>query len=343
MNAAELWWEQVPAGAGLLDQIARALQYGCSIVMNAQRTPWPAAMREYVRTIVTNIDNALHFEVIDASECEANEAPDAFIFACIGEDDYLGTQLLRLNHLRKKAACLWVEGIPPEQYAAWVDMAAQLSQEQSAMTLILDLPDHVPVPESEGLIPMGVGHARFDVYYFSLMQVSGLQIDERLIEYAATLCTEASLMDPECCSRMCGVAQQLMQDPERVASSLMMGRNMKPQVLRAQMRTFMPLVELCRMMANEVLADALSGQLPFRGDYDTTVEEVSAFELRHIIHLRDTGRIRMEPELYSILRRLREVRNGLAHVRLLAYDQILDFLSDVDQLTVWHNSVAQAQ
>lgn len=337
MNAAELWWEQVPAGVNLLNHIAYWLRSGCSIVVDAGRMAWPDALRGYLRQVVTDINNALPFEVIDASGCPQDMAPDAFIFSCIGEEDYFGTQLLRVNHLRRKPACLWVDHIPAEQYEAWIRMTVELMREPSQMMLILDIPERVPVPECEGLEPVGVGHSRFDVYYFSLMQLSGMDVDERLLEYAATLATELSGVEPVNCARLCDVAEQLLQSPEYVANSLGCPAGSRQAVLRAQMRAFMPLVELCRMMVNELLRDQLVQALPFKPDNGSTIDEkeVDRLELTHVIQMHEKKRIRLSNNLYQLLRQLRDTRNHLAHLKMLSNNEINQFLIAMDTLSNW--------
>lgn len=339
MNAAELWWEQVPAGMSQLGQIARDLRNGNSIVLDAGRMVWTDVLRGYLRSVVTDINNAMPFERIDASGCPPEMSPDAFLFNCIGETDHYGTQLLRISRMRRKPVCLWVDGIPPQQYEAWVMMAVELMREPSQMMLILDVPEYVPVPECEGLSAMGVGHGRFDLYYFSLMQLSGMDMDERLLEYTATLCTELAGMAPVLCSQLCSVAEQLLRNPLHVANSLNTPDS-RQCMRRAQVRAFMPLVELCRMMATDILAPQLKKQLPFRAERDT-IREVGAFELGHIVYLADTNRLGMPDDLYETIRSLKEVRNQLAHLNLLSYKDILSFLAAMDALITWHNSALQ--
>ncbi|MBQ2952670.1 MAG: hypothetical protein IJE07_03860 [Clostridia bacterium] len=337
MSAAELWWCQVPAGVSLYNQLACDLQQGKSIVLDAGRMPWPDTLRGYLRDVVTQINNAMPFEIINASDCPPGMEPDAFLFRCIGEEDHYGTQLLRIKRLRRKPACLWVDGIPQKQYAQWIDMAVELTREPSQMMLILDIPEQVSVPECERLAPEGVWHSRFDVYYFSLMRLSTLQEDERMVEYAATLCTELSGLDPILCDQLCQVPERLMQNPLKVAEQLGCQVNINQAVLRAQMRAFMPLVELCRITVNELLRHQLENALPFSPDKGETVRksDVERVELTHIIQMANRGRINLPSDLYNLLHNLREIRNHLAHLTMLSNVEIGTLLGGMDSLAEW--------
>ena len=337
MEPRELWWGQVPAPVSQFNQIAYDLREGHSLVLDAGRMFWVDLMCEYLRQVVTEIDNAMPFERIDASSCPPDMLPDAFLFSCIGEEDRYGTQLLRTMMLRNKPACLWVTGIPPAQYEAWIQMTAELMQEPSRMLLILDIPEHVRVPQCERLASMGVWHSRFDVYYFALMQLSGMATDERRLEYAATLATELSGLDPVRCTQLCSVAEQLMQNPIHVADKLGCDVNSMQAVLRAQMRSFMPLVELCRMTLIDLLRHQLENALPFRSDMGQTIgaNEVDRVELTHMIQMSNRGRIKLHSDLYGQIYNLREIRNQMAHLKMLSNSDINMLLSIMDDLAQW--------
>lgn len=337
MEPMEIWWGQVPAPVSQFNQIVCELRKGCSIVLDAGRMVWTQLLHEYLRQVVTEINNAMPFECIDASSCPADMLPDAFLFSCIGEEDRYGTQLLRIMMLRNKPACLWISGIPPAQYDAWIRMAAELMKEPSRLLLILDIPERIRVPQSEGLATIGVWHSRFDVYYFSLMQLSGLDADERHLEYAATLATELSGLDPIICTQLCSVVEPLLQNPIHVAGKLSCKVNSTQAVLHAQMRVFMPLVELCRMALIDLLRHQLENALPFRADSGQLIKanEVDLVELTHMIQMANQGRIRLPQDLFSQIHTLREIRNHMAHLKMLSNVEINTLLKSMDELAQW--------
>ena len=323
MSYVDFWWDQVPAGAGLLEKLAEAIRQRSSVLLDTSELCWKGELIARVRRLVTAIDHTLPWVMLDASRCPEGYSPPALLMeSCIGPNEVYTTDPLRLRELRKTPACVWVQNIPDAQQDVWQETAVRLSRERSGMMLILELPGRGEDVQSPGCISLGCSCSRFDLYYFALLQLSNRQLDEMMIEYAATLCTEIAGGDPCRCGELCVQVNRLLADPSEVCAELLSADVLRQAVSRAQIRSINPLIDVGRVQLVDLVKATVEEYLPFEDNFKINVDRAGKVELRHLVYLRDNKGLRIEEELNGILDVMHRARNRIAHLHILSYEEI---------------------
>lgn len=327
-----LWWERVPAGTKMLAEISRTLREGRCVLLDSDRVFRPAALRMYVQQAMAEVEYGAHWLTISAAGCRNAQQVTSYLMGSIGMTDDYAINQQRLEALRGTHAFVWVNGILPDTRDAWLKLASELMRRKSRLRLILDMP--LQDREIEGCDAISSECSRFDIYYFAIMQLSGMTIRDSEIEYAATLCTELAEGDPQRCAQLCGKAVALLHDPEEVCRQVLPDADVKRCICRAQTRVFLPMVDVCRVMAIELYEAELNKLLPFTDDQNNEVKDIGSVELRHIVHY--ANRIRLDDEIRVLLDSQRKVRNDVAHLKPLSYEEIGQFLIRVRTMELYH-------
>ncbi len=330
MIPSEMWWNYVPAGVSVREQIHQQIMAGRCVLLDASRLPWKDELMKHVQSAVGADDAELNWNVIDCAEAAGTE-PICFLGSYFGVDRIPVARMIQ-QQLRQIRSCCWVRNIPESSIPAWLQLAKELfsGKEKSSFRLVLELAAP-PARMTGRIVEVDTAVERFDIYYFALSILASGRLCKSFQEYASTLCAELAEGDAEMCSELCRNIDNVLKDPLSACA----GRDeaqIRQLICRAQTRSISPLIDIGRLKLISILGKRIEAILPQRDDYGTVLDDVSTIELRHLVHFCGSNLLPVTPHERDMLFCLYNARNTISHLQYLPYETIRKLFQVFDEL-----------
>ena len=331
MIPSELWWNYVPAGVSIKENIVQQLMEGRCVLLDTSRLPWEEELLNNVQMDVESKDAELNWIEIDAEESIGNK-PINYLGSFYGVDQIPVERMIQ-QKLRDLHSCCWVRNISENESQVWIQMAKELfsGKEKQNFRLVLELPS--ASVRGIGKIAVIDAHIeRFDIYYFALSILANGRISKSFQEYAATLCSELADGSVELCYTLCKNIDSVLKDPLSACMVSEDDSQRKQLVCRAQTRSISPLIDIGRLKLISIFGTRIASILPQKDDYDTKIDDVNEVELRHLVYFSRNDLLPITPKEKEVLYSLYNARNAISHLKLLSYDEIQRLFSVLEDL-----------
>lgn len=350
LRAAENFWLHTACGETLANETLEALQQAENVLIcSASPLPWPKTFHSLLSGRCVSPDRS--FALLDAAGIPD---PGRYLFTEYCSEkarrtywpengrQYYPEFIARTKDSRLHHRFVAVSGIGgAEALGAWLRFAEAYTQETirlgvspRAVFLLEYAGDRGP-GEARGMRRLRFSPGRMDVYAFNLRNTAALSFPYEVSAYAAELISSLAGGDFELAGSLAEDRQtlrELLYDPKKrfrsLAGDALSAEQLNTKIQDAQLRTLFPLLEDRRRRFIETYRDAIerSGVLPFESDYGEVKKDPLDLELRDL--LANARRIGVEESDNRQIYALKEIRNHLAHSRVLTADEVgclLDF------------------
>ena len=332
MIPSDLWWNYVPAGIAIQNNLVQQIMAGGCVLLDASRLQWMSELSLLVQNQILSRDPELNWNEIDASALAGQDPVDYLRYYF--NPDQLPIRNMILQNLRALRSCCWVRNIPESEIHGWIQLVRELfdGKNKSNFRLVLEV--------SPG-IAKGIGKVsfvdakieRFDIYYFALSILASERLYNNLREYAATLCAELAGGDVELCCNLCKSIDSVLKDPLACSITGCDESQLKQLVCRAQTRSISPLVDIGRLKLISLFRKRIEDILPQQDDYGNILDDVNNIELRHLVYFSQHSLLSLNPQEKEMLYRLYHARNTISHLDILSYDKIHELFHTLDSLS----------
>lgn len=256
--------------------------------------------------------------------------------------------LASLPELTLHNSVVWLQNMTEKGMTDWLSFIREYKKK-----LPKDLPGALFVLEYRGnLGHIATGKAKlisfqseissYDRYAFCTLIASRTKLNADVLPYLAELVSSVCVDDIELCAACIEKEEQFARDPEACLREMAENEEhsdgsaysvegplagLDQLVWKSQIRFVFPLLEQYRMNFVKKHWRDISTQLPYTNQFNETFSVPEEVELGLLYAFTSQGAVQMsDNEEFSVLRKVKDMRNDLAHLRPVSYDEILFLL-----------------
>lgn len=340
----ELWWRRLVNSARFLDDLKDALADDKSVLLLFDTDiPWLDIMTETLEQKLADANDNRTFDVLDVSKADD---PGSYLMKryCSKEEQkkYWPTthgspeKFLAQNNvtpLNKRYVCL--TGIKPDDASKWTSSLSEYLEncenvhEHGVFIIILE---GVNVPVSKHLTAFRYDDyvTDYDCMMLCLTLVSDLKCSRAEKMYLCEVASNIAHNNVELAALLASRRTDLIQDPYKISAKVFEENEVKVTNLKervrmavweAQIKLVFPKIENFRADLIRKYENKISRFLPIKSSNNDIVDKATDLEIGQLYFICRSQKIIDLPE-FEMLKKMRDVRNTLAHWEALSYDQL---------------------
>lgn len=343
----ELWWHRLVNSARFIDDLKDKLADDKSVLLLFDtEIPWAEIMTETLQQKLEDANDNRTFDVLDVSN---ETSPGTYLMEryCSKEEriKYWPTthgspeKFLAQNEvtpLNKRYVCL--TGIKAEDASKWVDSVAEYLEsckegdEHGVFIIILK---GVNVPDSKYLIKFRYDDyvTDYDCMMLCLTLVSDLKCSKAEKMYLCEVASNIAHNNAPLAAMLASRRIDLIQNPYETTAIVFEENEVKVTNLKervgmavweAQIKLVFPKIENFRADLIRKYEKKISCYLPIKSSNNDIVDKASDLEIGQLFFICKANRSQKVIDLseYEMLKKMRDVRNTLAHWEALSYEQL---------------------
>lgn len=348
----QIWWDRVTNASRLKSDIIDALLEEKNILLQYnQSMPWISYFKESIQDEVKihNADKKFEFifgvkdpgKYLLESFCKKEKRSEflpkkGYAKFFTNEDDIV-------IHDRY----FWVTIQCMDELNAWTKLVSEYYQSRNKnkprAVFILEWAGNEAVYDAKGIVTYSFDEyiGEYDRIVFAVLAASAVKESSFIRTYLAELLANVVENDIELCAECVGKYRDFLKSPHACIQKIMQNRSKQDEdnyrfkehgededkkvhhaIWRSQIKTIYPFIEEYRGKFVEKHAKAVSDNLPIRTELGEVYENVQEVELGTLCYLAASGKIKLSPEEHSKLKRFKDARNDLSHLRILTKEKI---------------------
>lgn len=339
----KIWWQKTDGASRFLSEAAEILSGGRSVVFSLPaRVPWLETMREVLFDLLNEkFSGVREIETIDAQEIPKaprkyiinNYCPNKEGFRPYDNEAYAEFLADSPDSLLIER-CLWIQNADDLQAADWFDFIVDYHKflgGRSGGVFILETSGDFPLQTSAGVEILSYANkiTEYDSLAFNILTAAEFCRDNHLMkQYLAELVTRLA-GDVELGAACLEFSGEFLKNPHEVFKNIAEEKNFAVQsdedidfaIWLTQLQSVFPLVETFRRRLIKKYYSAIAAALPCNSGY-FEVEQPEQAELGTLRFLINSRRLWFDKPDWDELLSYREVRNKLAHLEILPFDEL---------------------
>lgn len=340
----ELWWRRLVNSARFLDDLKDALADDKSVLLLFDTDiPWLDIMTETLEQKLADANDSRTFDVLDVSKtddpgsylmkryCSKEEQKKYWPTTHGSPEKFLAQN--KVTPLNKRYVCL--TGIKPDDASEWASSVAEYLDncenvhEHGVFIIILE---GVNVPVSKHLTAFRYDDyvTDYDCMMLCLTLVSDLKCSRAEKMYLCEVASNIAHNNVELAAMLASRKTDLIQNPYKVSAKVFEENEVKVTNLKervrmavweAQIKLVFPKIENFRADLIRKYESKISRFLPIKSSNNDIVDKATDLEIGQLYFICRSQKIIDLPE-FEMLKKMRDVRNTLAHWEALSYDQL---------------------
>ncbi len=328
----DIWWEQIHGARqfrwDLQDQL---LSRGKGVWLTGE-VPWTQTLYCQVKDYLSEMDSQLHITFRSAEELRGM-SPDNLIFGLNPEArsrympgkslaEYIrGNQLLE-THI------IWIYDLDQQKDRVWPAFSSELAKLKTGLRVVCQGNMGTKRYQNVKMLSTKDYFTSFDRILFAMQLAAKSNTSADLQMYYSYLAVGIAGENLEYIPQLLQSPRRMVLDPGGLAEELgIPAPDLNRVIHRVQVKVLQPKLEDRREVLVDELSDGLTKLLPFKDEYGKEFRDLYSIELRNIYHFRNQGQLKMTPQQSDRLQQLYELRNDVAHRRLVPGEEVIALLS----------------
>ena len=330
----KIWWEDLNGPRRFLVEAAEILSGGRSVVFCLpERVPWLKIMRDVLEKLLRRGTQTIN--VIDAENI--SDEPQEFILKnfCANKDGFrpyskkaYAKFLAESTGIALNDSCLWIRKASPAQVEQWFAFIADYQNFLAGKrggVFLLEAGDDWSVKSDVAILSYTKAVSAYDSFAFNIFAAADFANENHLMkQYLAELVSALTEGDVEFGAACIDKSSDFLKNPDEVFEDLLWegkftsGKStddIEQAIWMTQLKLIFPLVETFRRNFVRRYEEQIKNTPPFI----STPEEVEIGQLYGLFNQR---RWLIDESDADDLEFYREVRNKLAHLRVLPFDEL---------------------
>lgn len=330
----KIWWEDLNGPRRFLVEAAEKLSGGRSVVLCIpERVPWPKTMRDVLEKLLRRGTQTIN--VIDAENI--SDEPQKYVLKnfCANKDGFrpynpkaYAKFLAESTGIELNDSCLWIRKASPAQVEKWFAFIADYQDflgKKRGGVFLLEAADNWSVRSDVEILSYTKKVSDYDSFAFNIFVAADFANENHLMkQYLAELVSALTEGDVEFGAACIDKSDEFLKNPDEVFEDLLWegkfisGKStddIEQAIWMTQLKLIFPLVETFRRNFIRRYEEQIRNTPP----YISTPEEVEVGQLYGLFNQR---RRLLSDSDADDLEFYREVRNKLAHLRVLPFDEL---------------------
>ncbi len=346
----ELWWRRLVNSARFLDDLKDTLADDKSVLLLFDTDiPWPNIMTETLEQKLADVNDNRSFDVVDVSDAESfgkylieserfcsKPVRNAYWPTHGSREKYLAQRDdITLN---KRYVCF--TGIKPENASEWTSSVAEYLEncddihKHGVFIIILE---GVNVPASKHLTTFRYDDyvTDYDCMMLCLTLVSDLKCSRAEKMYLCEVASNIAHNNTPLAAMLASRKTDLIKNPYKVSAEVFeengvkvtnLKERVRTAVWEAQIKLVFPKIENFRADLIRKYQNKISRYLPIKSSNNDYVDKASDLEIGQLFFICKANSSHKIIDLseYEMLKKMRDVRNTLAHWEALSYDRLTE-------------------
>ena len=343
----ELWWHRLVNSARFLDDLKYTLADDKSVLLHFNTDiPWLEIMTETLEQKLADANDNRTFDVLDVSTADdsgtylmkrycSKEEQKKFWPTTHGSPEKFLAQN-KVTPINKRYVCL--TGIKAEDAFKWTASVAEYLENcddvhKHGVFIIILEGANVPVSKHLTVFRYEDYVTDYDCMMLCLTLVSDLKCSRAEKMYLCETASNIAHNNVELAAMLASRRTDLIQNPYRVSSEVFEENDVKVTNLKervrmavweAQIKLVFPKIENFRADLIRKYEKKISHYLPIKSSNNDVVDKASDLEIGQLFFICKENRSQKVIDLseYEMLKKMRDVRNTLAHWEALSYEQL---------------------
>lgn len=330
----KIWWEDLNGPRRFLLETAEFLSGGKSVVLCLPKSvPWLNIMRDVLEKLLCKGTQTIN--VVDAENISAEPQEYVLKNFCANKDGFrpynkkaYAKFLAESTGITLNDSCIWIRNAAPAQIDSWfafiADYQSFLNGKRGGVFL-LEANDHWNVKSDVEILSYSKKISQYDSFAFNIFAAADFGNENHLMkQYLAELVSALTEGDVEFGAECIKRSNDLLKNPDEVFEDILWegkftsGKStddIERAIWMTQLKLIFPLVETFRRNFIRQYEDQIKNTPP----YISAPEEVEIGQLYGLFNQR---RWLINENDADDLEFYREVRNKLAHLRTLPFDEL---------------------
>lgn len=346
-----IFWEQIHGAHTFIDTVLGAIGNDKSVVLCLpSQVPWYDTMRYLIEERVRSTKwNHLLESVEDSDEIAV---PGKYLM-----EHYCSREKLRMYRPNRGYAqfladnkealfhtrFIWVRNIKASRMKIWTDFVADYNAKMKTYPqraiLLLEARGYMLnyIPHGVNVITLENEVSEYDSVAFNMLMASNSGINRKLLPYLTELTSKIAKLDVELCEECIKKGKEFLENPmsvlrfieaenRRSDGSEYVYMGTEEEIVRAiwetQIKLIFPIIESFRSDFVRKYRSQIEKELPLTAAYGEKYNEVGDVEIGILYFMASSGKINMQEKDYKDLTFLREMRNRLAHIKTLSFQEL---------------------
>lgn len=340
----KIWWKKTDGASRFLSEAANVLNRGRSVVFSLpEHVPWLDTMRNVLLDLLNaKFSGVREIEILDAKKIA--KAPQKFVmnnfcpnktgFRPYGDKAYAEFLAESPNNLLIER-CLWIQNADAIQAAEWFDFIADYHRflnGRSGGVFILETINEFSEQTRAGVEIFSYADriTEYDCFAFNILTAAEFCRANNLTkQYLAELVTRLVGGNVELGAACLSRSVEFLREPRTVFKNILADENIPPQsdedidlaIWLTQLKLVFPFVETFRRRLIKKYYSTIAEVLPCNSGY-YEIEQPEQAELGTLRYLINARRLWFDKPDWDELLSYREVRNKLAHLEILPFDEL---------------------
>lgn len=343
----ELWWHRLVNSARFLDDLKDTLSDDKSVLLLFDtEIPWQDIMTETLEQKLADVNDNRTFDVLNVSNeispgtylmeryCSKDERKKYWPTTHGSPEKFLAQN--KVTPLNKRYICLTgIKAEDADKWAASVSEYLENCDDVHKHGVFIIILEGVNVPVLKHLTAFRYDDyvTDYDCMMLCMTLVSDLKCSRAEKMYLCETASNIAHNNVELAAMLASRKTDLLRDPYRVSAEVFKGNDVKVTnleelvrmaVWEAQIKLVFPKIENFRAELIRKYEKKISSYLPIKSSNNDVVDKASDLEIGQLYFICKENRSQKVVDLseYEILKKMRDVRNILAHWEALSYEQL---------------------
>ena len=349
-NMDAIWWGQITKANYFIQTIASAILNHNSVVIRLpERTPWKGTLYENVEGILRqgNPEYKLKFH-----DCPTKEAGEFLLEEYCKRDKRNSYRfgmsyaefLAKSDDIVLNSRYVWIKNVSGGKLKEWLDFIAEynrnLQKNALSAVFILETQDEtIKAKKVKGLKYLSFDDSIdfYDKYTFCVLASTGIDIKTNIRPYVAEVVSSVCKDDIELCALCMEHWNDFVRQPYDTLSHIIISEahsnntpfasdynieTVETRIWEAQIKQLFPVVERYRTRFVRKNLEYVEKALPLETAYGEMIDNPLDVELGALSYLAKGKQILLTSKEKSQLDTFRMIRNYLAHMKTLDFEQV---------------------
>lgn len=350
-----IWWEQITKASHFIQTVTSSILNHNSIVIDLPvNTPWKDTLYDSIEGILRqgNPEYKLTFR-----DCPTQEAGQ-FLLEEFCKKEKRNSYRYGMSYAKFLAQSedivlnsryVWIKGVSGDRLKEWLDFIAEYNKNlrKGALSAVFILETQEEISKAKKI--KGVKYISFDDsinYYdkfaFCALASTGIDIKPGIRPYVAELVSSVCIDDIELCALCLEHWNDFVRQPYDTLTQIIASRahsngtsfstgyspeTVETRIWEAQIKLLFPVVERYRTSFVKKYLQYVEKALPIETAYGELIDDPLDIELGALFHLAKEKMIPLTSKEICQLDTFRKIRNYLAHLKTLDFEQVEWLLS----------------
>lgn len=348
-----VFWGQIHGARSLIDTVLEAVAGNKGVILCLpEQVPWYHTMRKQIegRVEKTNWNHAL--VSVDGADEESIRSPGKYLMQqyCSREKqrnyrpnrgyaEFLADNKDVVFHTK----FIWVRNIKESRIKAWIDFVVDYNVHMKTCPqraiILLEVSGYLVNYNPHGVKVVSLENevSEYDSVTFNMLMASGSGINRRLMPYLTELTSKIAKLDVELSAECIEKGKAFLKSPKLVLNEIENEKKRsdgsdyhylgtEEDILRAvwetQIKLIFPVIESFRSDFVRKYKVQIEKELPLTADYGEEYNEAGDVEIGILYFMARSKKIYVEERDLVNLTFFREMRNRLAHIKTLSFEEL---------------------